>query len=163
MAKEDQNEEELNVIELEENLADVEKPKELPPGNYIGEVNNVTAKTDKNGAPYFAIQFTVPTDRIPADMQDEYPDGAQLFLNYLRSPTRGADARAKWRFKQFILALGLKADGSTFDPNDWMGRECRLIVAMGKGQDGEPRAEIKGFAAGEAPAAQKNNKRGARK
>jgi len=55
----------MGIIELDENLADVEKPKEIPPGKYVGEVQDVQETTSAKGNTYFAIQFRVPQTSCP--------------------------------------------------------------------------------------------------
>lgn len=135
------NDEMMGIIELDENLADVEKPKEIPPGKYLGEVQDVQEATSSKGNTYFAIQFRVPPDELPADVAEQYEDGAVLFWNRIIKPRGRADRRALFNLRKFIEALGLDPNTTTIDPNDWMGRQARLMVRTGSYQ-GEQRAEI---------------------
>jgi Protein of unknown function (DUF669) len=141
----------MGIIELDENLADVEKPKEIPPGKYVGEVQDVQEKASAAGNTYFAVQFRVPPDELPADVAEQYEDGAVLFWNRIIKPRGRSDRRALFNLRKFIEALGLDTNATTIDPNDWMGRQARLIVGMGK-YLGEERAEIKAVEAAEAKA-----------
>lgn len=141
----------IGIIELDDNLADVEKPAELPAGTYEGEVQDVQTPTSGKGNKYFAIKFVIPPDEIPADLRDDFPDGATLYWNRQIVPTKN-DRRAKYNLRRLIEALGLDSNTTSVDPNEWMGRRARLRVVMGKWQ-GEDRAEIRSIEAAErAPA-----------
>jgi hypothetical protein len=142
----------IGIIELEGSLADAEKPKEIPPGKYVGEVQNVTLATSGKGNNYFAIQFRIPPDELPADIAEQYEDGAVLFWNRVMVPKGRSDRRGLFNLKRFVEALGLDSNTTTVDPNDWMGRPARLIVKSGK-YLGEERAEISAVEAAEAKAA----------
>lgn len=142
------NDEPMGIIELDENLSDVEKPKEIPPGKYLGEVQDVQEMTSAKGNNYFAIQFRVAPDELPADVAEQYEDGAVLFWNRIIKPRGRSDRRALFNLRKFIEALGLDPNTTTIDPNDWMGRQARLIVRTGK-YLGEERAEISAVEAGE--------------
>jgi hypothetical protein len=143
------NDEPMGIIELEENLADVEKPKDIPPGKYVGEVQDVQEATSGKGNTYFAIQFRVPPDELPADVAEQYEDGAILFWNRIIKPRGRSDRRALFNLRRFVEALGLDPNTTTIDPNDFMGRQARLHVVTGRYQ-GEDRAEIRAVEAAEA-------------
>ena len=141
----------MGIIELDENLADVEKPKEIPPNKYLGEVQDVQEMTSAKGNTYFAVQFRVPPDELPADVAEQYEDGAVLFYNRIIKPRGRSDRRALFNLRKFVEALGLDPNTTTIDPNDWMGRQARLHVRMGK-YLGEERAEIGAVEVAEAKA-----------
>ncbi len=111
--------EELDIIELEESLADVEKPPELPAGLYQGEIQDVQVATSAKGNQYYAIRFVVPPEEILADLQDQFEDGAILYWNRQVKPT-AKDRRALFNLRRFIEAIGLDAETTTINPNDWM-------------------------------------------
>jgi hypothetical protein len=142
----------MGIIELDENLADVEKPKEIPPGKYVGEVQDVQEATSGKGNTYFAVQFRIPPDELPADVAEQYEEGAVLYWNRIIKPRSRSDRRALFNLRRFIEALGLDPNTTTIDPNDWMGRQARLIVRSGK-YLGEERAEIGAVEPAEAQAA----------
>lgn len=146
------NDEMMGIIELDENLADVEKPKEIPPGKYVGEIQDVQEATSSKGNTYFAVQFRVPPSELPADVAEQYEDGALLFWNRIIKPRGRSDRRALFNLRKFIEALGLDPNTTTIDPNDWMGRQARLMVRTGR-YNGEERAEIGSVEPAEAKAA----------
>jgi Protein of unknown function (DUF669) len=157
----------IGIIELEENLADVEKPPEIPAGKYTAEIQDVQEQTSAKGNTYFAIQFHIAPEELPQDIADQYEDGATLFWNRVMKPRGRADRRGMFNLRRFIEALGLDSNTTTIDPNEWMGRPARLHVVMGKWQ-GEERAEIRAVEAAEekappprARAAGRGNRRGA--
>jgi hypothetical protein len=136
------NDEPIGIIELEENLADVEKPPEIPAGKYTAEVQDVQEMTSGKGNTYFAVTFHIAPEELPQDIADQYEDGANLFWNRTMKPKGRSDRRGMFNLRRFIEALGLDSNTTTIDPNDWMGRPARLHVVMGKWQ-GEERAEIR--------------------
>jgi hypothetical protein len=146
------NDEMMGIIELDENLADVEKPKEIPPGKYVGEIQDVQEATSGKGNTYFGIQFRIPPDELPADVAEQYEDGAVLYWNRIIKPRGRSDRRALFNLRKFIEAIGLDPNTTTIDPNDWMGRQARLMVRMGR-YNNEERAEIGSIEPAEAKAA----------
>lgn len=132
---------ELSIVELEENLADVERPPDVPPGVYTGEVQDVQVLVSAKGNKYFAIRFVIPPDELPADIREHYEDGAVLYWNRQIVPGAG-DARAKYNLRRLVEALGLDTRTTTIDPNEWMGRNARLRVRIGAEYQGERRSEI---------------------
>jgi hypothetical protein len=144
--------EELGIISLDVNLADVERPPEVPVGRYIGEVQSVEQKTSGAGNEYFAIRILVPNENIPAEVAEHYEDGALFFYNRLLVPKPG-DRRSLWNLRQFVEKLGLDSNTNEINPNEWMNQTVGLVVGMEKNQDGELRSAVKSlFAAEEAPA-----------
>lgn len=141
----------LGIIELEQNLADVEKPPELPAGLYVGEIQDVQIGTSQKGNRYFNVKFVVPTDEIPAELADDFEDGAALFYNRVIVPN-GKDRRALFNLRKFVEALGLDSNSTSIDPNDWMGRQARLRVTQ-EAYQGEMRAQIKSIESAEGKSA----------
>lgn len=130
----------LDILELEANLADIEKPPELPAGLYNAEIQDVQIPTSSKGNRYYAIKFAIAAEEIPADVAEHFEDGAVLFYNRLVVPT-GKDRRALYNLRQFIESIGLDSNTTTIDPNEWMGTTARLKVRQVKYQ-GEWKAEI---------------------
>jgi len=143
----DEDGETLGLIELDQNLGDVEKPPELPPGAYTGEIQDVQMGTSQKGNSYFNIKFVIPPAEIPAELQDDFEDGAQLFYNRIIVPKKG-DRRALFNLKNFIEKIGLNTATTSVDPNEWMGQSARLKVVHETYQ-GEKRAAIKSLEAAE--------------
>jgi hypothetical protein len=152
------SENELSVIELDTNLADVEKPPELPPGKYAGEVQDVQVNTSGKGNQYFAIKFVIPNDQIPADMAEHYEDGAVLYWNRQLVPKGGNDRRTLYNLRKFIEALGLSSKTTAIDPNEWMGQRATLVIKHGKDLEGNLRAEIGSILPGEQEAPKREEK-----
>ena len=144
-------EEQIGILELEDNLADVEKPPEVSAGPYEAEIQDVQEGTSGKGNTYYAIKFVIPSDQLPADIAEHYEDGAVLYYNRIVKPEKG-NRRALFNLRKFIEAIGLDSNTTTIDPNEWMGQKARIHVVMGKWQ-GEERAEIKSIEAAEAKAA----------
>jgi len=148
--------EEVEVIDLEDNLDEAEKPPELRAGKYIGEVQGVEVKTSGNsGNRYYAVKFHIAPDELPADLRDQYEDGADMWWNRQLVPDKG-DRRTLWNLKRFIGNLGLSTNVTRIDPNEWMGCRCRLVVGPGKPYNGETRAEIKSIEPAEDDAPQRD-------
>lgn len=131
----------IGMIELDQNLADVEKPPILPAARYVGEVQDVQKATSQAGNEYFAIKIVVPTDQIRADMAEQFDDGAILYWNRQVVPN-GKDRRALWNMRKLLEALDMDTKTNTIDPNDWMGKQIGILVGHSTFQ-GEVRAEIK--------------------
>ena len=165
LARAEDDGETLGLIELDTNLADVEKPPELPPGLYTGEIQDVQVATSQKGNQYFNIKFHISPSEIPAEMQDDFEDGADMFYNRIIKP-KGKDRRALFNLKNFVEKLGLSTDTTTIDPNEWMGQSARLKVVHGTYQ-GDKRAEIKSIEAADgvvnAPAPKKESAAPAKK
>jgi hypothetical protein len=144
--------EELGIIQLDSNLADVERPPEIPVGRYVGEVQSVEVKTSGAGNEYFALRILVPSENIPAEVAEHYEDGALFFYNRLLVP-KGNDRRSLWNLRQFIEKLGLDTNTNEINPNEWMNQTVGIVVGSEKNLDGEMRASVRSlFAAEEAPA-----------
>lgn len=138
----------LGVLELDENLADAEKPPEIPAGAYLGEIQDVQTPTSGKGNQYYQILFVISPENLPEQVREHYEDGAKLFWNRILVPVKG-NRRALYNLRLFVEALGLDSNTNTIDPNEWMGRQAKLRIVMGKYQ-GEERAEIRAVEAAEA-------------
>jgi hypothetical protein len=142
--------EDLSIIELDGNLADAEKPPVLPAGLYVGEIQDIQKQTSGKGNEYFNIKFVIPTEEISAELADQFEDGAALYYNRILVP-KPKDKRALYNLRKFIEAIGLDSNTTTINPNEWMGCRARLKI-KNTTWEGEPRAEIAGVEAAEAPA-----------
>jgi hypothetical protein len=144
--------EELGILSLDMNLADVERPPEIPVGRYVGEVQSVEVKTSGQGNEYFAIRILVPAENIPAEVAEHYEDGALFFYNRLLVP-KGNDRRSLWNLRQFVEKIGLDSNTNEINPNEWMNQSIGVVIGMGKDLEGTLRSEVRSlFAAEEAPA-----------
>lgn len=144
--------EELGIISLDQNLADVERPPEIPVGRYVGEIQSIEVKTSAQGNDYFAMQILIPAENIPAEVAEHYEDGAKFFYNRLLVP-KGNDRRSLWNLRQFVEKLGLDSNVNEVDPNEWMNQNIGVVIASEKNLEGELRSTIRSlFAAEDAPA-----------
>jgi hypothetical protein len=143
--------EELDIITLDVNLADIERPPELPVGRYVGEIQSVEVKTSAAGNEYFAMRILIPADNIPAEVSEHYEDGALFFWNRMLVP-KGNDRRSMWNLREFVEKIGLNLNTNEINPNEWMNQSVGLVIGMEKNLDGELRSVIKSlFAAEDAP------------
>jgi hypothetical protein len=149
-AQDDEAQEDVDIIELEDSLADVEKPKELRPGVYLGEVQDVQKQTSGKGNQYYAIKIVIAPDEVPADTRDDFPDGVILYWNRQVVPKKG-DRRALFNMRKLYEAMGLSSNVTVIDTSEWMGCQVRVRVRH-KPWEGELRAEIQSLEAAEAPA-----------
>jgi hypothetical protein len=140
--------EELDIISLDMNLSDVERPPDVPVGRYIGEIQNIEVKTSGQGNDYFAMRVLVPAENIPADIVEHYEDGALFFYNRLLVP-KGNDRRALWNLRQFVEKLGLSSETNEIDPNEWMNQRIGLVIGTEKNLEGETRSAIRSLFAAE--------------
>jgi hypothetical protein len=144
--------EELGIISLDVNLADVERPPEIPVGKYVGEIQSIEVKTSGQGNEYFAIRILVPAENIPAEVAEHYEDGALFFYNRLLVP-KGNDRRSLWNLRQFVEKIGLDSNTNEVNPNEWMNQSVGIVVGTEKNLEGEMRASVRSlFAAEDAPA-----------
>lgn len=143
--------EDLSIIELDDNLADAEKPPVLPAGLYIGEIQDIQKQTSGKGNEYFNIKFVIPPEEIAAELAEQFEDGAALYYNRILVP-KAKDKRALYNLRKFMEAIGLETNTTTINPNEWMGCRARLKI-KNTTWEGEPRAEITGVEAAEAPRA----------
>lgn len=143
--------EDLSIIELDDNLAEAEKPPVLPAGLYTGEIQDIQKQTSGKGNEYFNIKFVIPTEEISAELADQFEEGAILYYNRILVPKPGGkDKRTLYNLRMFIEKLGLDSNTTSINPNDWMGQRLRLKV-KNTVYEGEPRAEITGVESAEAP------------
>lgn len=144
----------LSIVELDGNLADAEKPPEVPPGKYVGEVQDVQEQSSQAGNRYWSIRIVIPQEELPASVAESYEDGATLYWNRQLVPRDARDRRTIFALKNLYTSLGLDGNITTVNPNDWMG--CKTLVTVRHGTyQGETRAEIASLApADRAPARQ---------
>lgn len=140
--------EELDIISLDMNLSDVERPPDVPVGRYIGEIQNIEVKTSGQGNDYFAMRVLIPQENIPADIVEHYEDGALFYYNRLLVP-KGNDRRALWNLRQFVEKLGLSSNTNEIDPNEWMNQRIGLVIGTEKNLEGETRSAIRSLFAAE--------------
>ena len=98
---------------LSTKLDDVKAPSALPEGTYHGSITSFEyGDNNKNKTPYvrFALKFHSASDDVdPKDLADIDLSSRKLSTDFYLTPD------ARWRLKEFLVSLGLKTDGSSFD------------------------------------------------
>lgn len=98
---------------LSTKLDDVKAPSALPEGTYHGNISSFEyGDNNKNKTPYvrFALKFTHTSDDVDEkDLADIDLSSRKLSTDFYLTPD------ARWRLKEFLVSLGLKTDGSSFD------------------------------------------------
>lgn len=129
----------MGLLGFSQNIADAEAPPQLPPGEYKAIC---TAAVDKiaasSGNPMLTLTMQVPRSEFPADFDPgEGVDELTFTLNVVARdiPTD------RWRMKNTCNAFKVPMSNN-IDPNDFVGRECRARVRMGKDLEKNDRAEI---------------------
>ena len=155
-APSEEGSEELSIITLDEDLDSVEKPPELAVGKYEGEVMEVGVQTSQKGNEFYAIKITIPQENLPANVQDDFPDGATFYWNRQLVVGPDSDRRTKYNLRKMIEAFGLPSNTREIDPATWMNCPVGVVIRHGK-FNGETRAEIASLYATEvaAPASTK--------
>jgi len=98
---------------LSTKLDDVKAPSALPEGTYHGTISSFEyGDNNKNKTPYvrFALKFHSTSDDVdPKDLADIDLASRKLSTDFYLTPD------ARWRLKEFLVSLGLKTDGGSFD------------------------------------------------
>lgn len=141
---ESMDEDTLDILQIETNLADVPKPLDLPAGRYLAEIVNVQQRQGPKMR-YYNVIFLIPPEEYPPQIREEleesYPDGVQMYYNRIMVPRSGGDRRSIYRVTQFMGILGLDTNTNVINPNDWMGQKATLVTRIGE-WNGEKRPEI---------------------
>lgn len=129
-----------SILEFDVDLSTVEKPEELPPGNYRGEVTKAEAKTSNNtGSRYMALSVLIPTSEFPPTYETENaPEGLPLIYRRISlEPGR----RPMYRLRTFCESMGV-VPAKQIDLNDFVGRPV-MVEIVHESYEGEERATIK--------------------
>jgi len=129
----------MGLLTFSSNIADAEAPPQLPAGEYKAIC---TAAQDKiaasSGNPMLTLTMQVPRSEFPADFDPG--DGVDELTFTLNVVSRDIPTD-RWRMKNTCKAFGVPMSNN-IDPNDFVGRECRARVRMGKDLEKNDRAEI---------------------
>lgn len=115
-----------SVIEYQDDLAEAEAPSALPPGDYPGQISNVTiAHSNNSGRLQAKVDFLIKPEDYPADYEDAdaYPDGKTV-STYIPAEQ---DKASRWRMRQFCEAIGAKLSAK-LDVTDWIGKTATLKI-----------------------------------
>jgi hypothetical protein len=127
-----------DILKFSANIADAEAPPQLPAGEYRATCIKAEATLSKSsGNPLLPLSFRITKDQFPADFES---DADELTFVYNRLTVRD-NVNDRFRLKGICSALGVPMS-NVVDPNDFMMKECRIKIGMGKDLEGNPRAEI---------------------
>jgi len=92
-----------SVYTMDKSLADAERPKPLPIGEYRGEVRNAELKVSSKGNKMLVVQYHIDPSQFPPDYTDGNPDGELLtvFQSLVQTP------RNRYLLKGFCLMHGV--------------------------------------------------------
>lgn len=129
----------MSLIQFSQNIQDAEAPQPLPAGEYEGVcVGAVPGISKSSGNPTLPLQFKVTADQFPADFDAGGND--ELNFTYNRLTTRDT-AQDRFRMKNICTALGVPMS-NVIDPNDFVGKRCKLQIVVKPDLEGNLRAEI---------------------
>jgi hypothetical protein len=112
-----------SVYTMDKSLADAERPKPLPIGEYRGEVRNAELKMSSKGNPMLVLQYFVDASQFPPDYTDGNPDGETLMVYQSLSQT----PRNRYLLKQFCLMHGV-APSNQIDTTAFIAQNVILQV-----------------------------------
>jgi len=130
-----------SIFEFSQDIANAEAPPPLPARSYIGTCTGALAKTNKNGAAYGEIKFTIAPDQFPPDFAAVQKDAVDLFYRFVPLTD---DTRSRYQLRKFCENMRVSA-GKRLDLNDFIGKTATLVVGTSEYQ-GEKRGEIKSVA-----------------
>jgi hypothetical protein len=126
-----------DILKFSVNIADAEPPAQLPPGQYRAMCVGVQSMISKSsGNPMIALTFEINKSEFPVDFESN--EDSLKFTLYRTTRSTGRDPFA---MKQLCMALGVPMSYQ-IDTNDFMMKECRVQISMGKDLEGNPQAQI---------------------
>ncbi len=119
----------MSLIELSLDLGEMQEYEALPDGPYNAEVRDVETKvSEKIPTGYFVLSLMVPVEEFPADYDaTNAPEGVPLTYARVKIPT-AEDRRSVKPFKTLLSAMGIEATGTSFDPQDWVGKQVQVLL-----------------------------------
>ena len=130
-----------SILELEQNLDDYDDFEVLPKGAYPATIILSEERISDKGNEYYYIQFQILRADYSADYAVENaPEGTNLTYARIQKPTP-KNRRSITAFKNFMRAIGVSLNTSTFNPGDWEGKKAKLTISEGEWQ-GQPNNQI---------------------
>lgn len=119
----------MSIIELAGDIGEMEEYEPLPDGVYPAQLQDVDQRSnEKTPQGFLTCQFRVSPDHYPADYDAaNAPEGVIVTQGYIALPDP-ANRRTVRPFKKFLESIGQKMQGSTFDPDKWIGADCQLVL-----------------------------------
>lgn len=123
----------MSIIELTENLGGMEEYEPLPNGVYNAELQNIELRSnEKTPNGFLTCYFRIAPSEYPADYDAaNAPEGVLVTHGYtpIPDPTNRRTVRP---FRNLLEALGVRQDGKSFNPSDWIGRQVQLLITRGE-------------------------------
>lgn len=125
----------MNIIELGQDLDQMEEFEALPAGTYTAQLQDVEIRhSEKIPNGYLYIQLIVPTEEFPADYDvGNAPEGLVVTYANVKLPDMN-NRRTVAPYKKLLEAVGVKAKGTKFDPNDWIGKDVQVNLTRSEYQ-----------------------------
>lgn len=119
----------MSIIQLQADIETMEEYEPLPDGVYPAELQDVEQKANaKTPQGFLTCQYRISPDHYPHDYDAaNAPDGVIVTQGYVALPDPN-NRRTVRPFNMFLDALGIKRKGSTFDPNDLIGKEVQVTI-----------------------------------
>jgi hypothetical protein len=129
----------MALLTFSENIADAEAPPQLPAGEYkcicIAAQDKIAASS---GNPMLTLTLQIPRSEFPADFDPGEGVEEQTFTSNIVCRDIPAD---RFRMKRTCNAFGV-AMSNVINPDDFVGKEARARIKMGKDLENNPRAEV---------------------
>jgi len=129
----------MGLLTFSENIADAEAPPQLPQGEYKCICTAAVDKTAaSSGNPMLTLTLQIAKSEFPADFDAGEGVDAQTFTLNVVSRDIPAD---RYRMKRTCAAFGVPMS-NVINPDDFVGKEARARIKMGKDLENNPRAEV---------------------
>jgi hypothetical protein len=118
-----------SLIDLDINIEEMEEFVPLPEGQYLAHIRSVeVATSEKIPEGFLKVVWQIDVDQYPADYDvANNPEGTLLTYARVRLPN-SQNRRSVNGFREFLATINVKAKGSTFDFEKWIGNEALLLL-----------------------------------
>lgn len=114
-----------SIINFGTSVEDAEAPAPLPKNRYTATIRRATAKMSQNNTKYAELLFHIGPDQYPADYTEGNPEGTSIAY---RRVGLEDNPQARWRLKNFCLAIGAPIPSTTLNVADWVGLTADVEV-----------------------------------
>lgn len=136
----------MSIIELATNIEEMQEFDPLPAGLFPGECQDLEVRfSEKKPNGYIYCQLRISPDHFPQDYDvDNAPEGMIVVYAQVSIPTP-QDRRAVKPFINFHKAFGVTPSGNQFNPEDFIGKSCQIILTRGEYPVGTPINQVEGI------------------
>lgn len=133
------DDDQADIMEFSEDIADAEPPVPLPVGPYRASIHDASKKVSaSSGKQYIQVDFFIHVDEYPADYpREDAPEG--MTVPYRRVPWED-DKVSRHRIRKFCEAIGAEM-GRRMGYSRWIGQEA-IIHLIHDTYDGITRNQI---------------------